>query len=133
MTLPSLHRLLLVLEEVRGSNIISEIVHERSCGFRLVVSHICFEALTVVVVAVWRRHRCHLAAHHVKVYRLCHVMATKTTHHRRMISWRVRLRELVLIIELLHDRRVLYTLSLLSYGYRCAVTLFDRAVLRTIL
>ena len=111
MTLPPLYRFLLVLEEVRGGNLLSEVVHERSCGFGLGKSHICFEALTIIIVAMWRRHRCHLTTHFVKIDLLPNRMAYMTSHHRWMIGWRVCLRKLVLIVELLWHGRFLYTLG----------------------
>lgn len=92
MTIPSLCRLLLILEEVRSCNVLSEVVHERSCGFGLGKSQIWFEALTIVVVTVWRWHRCHLATHFVKIDWLSDWMACMTAHHWRIVSWRVRLR-----------------------------------------
>jgi len=125
MTLSPMHRFLLVLEEVSGGNLLSEIVHERSCGFGLGKSHICFETLTIVVISMWRRHRRHLAAHDVKIDLLSDRMACMTAHHRRMIGWRVRLRQLVLVVELLWHWRLLYTLGNLHYCQWCAVTLFQ--------
>jgi hypothetical protein len=53
MTLAPLYRLLLVLEEVRSRDVLSEVIHERSCGFGLGKSHICFKALTIIIVAIW--------------------------------------------------------------------------------
>lgn len=69
------------------------------------------------------RHRCDVTAHFIEVHWLAERLACiASSQHRRVIGWRVCLRQLVLVVEVVQHRGVVHALHLLRVHTLLTVT-----------